>query len=415
MTARASALPRLAVVLLAAACGGDEPARVIESLPSPAGVGSGEPYLAADTAGRVYMTWLERSGDSAHALRFAVLDGETWSEARTITTQKRMLANWADFPTLLITPSGRLAAHWMQRTGGDGHGYDLYIAQSPDGGRSWSAPVVPHRDGLSAEHGFAALYAAGADAVGAAWLDGRKYAARPTGGGAGVAPGVRGEMMLAHTTVGTDGGLGPEEMLDPRICDCCQTSLALAASGPVLVYRDRTLEEIRDISIVRNVRGSWTAPSPVHADGWRVDFCPVNGPAVSARGDAVAVAWFTRARDTSKVLVAFSTDGGASFAAPVRVDDGDPVGRVDVEMDGEAAIVTWIERGEAESAAVRLRRVSADGVAGEATTVGAIDPGRPSGFPRIARRRNELIVAWTVTGDRPTIHVGRIRFGGPNR
>jgi hypothetical protein len=414
VAARAAATALLAVALVATACGEPEdPAPAIESLPSPAGAGSGEPYLVADTAGRVYMTWLERSGDSAHALRFSVLDGERWSDPRTITTQGRMLANWADFPTLLVAPSGRLAVHWMQRTTGDGHGYDLYIAQSADGGASWTAPVVPHRDGLSAEHGFAALYAAGADAVGAAWLDGRKYAARPPGG-AGSPSGARGEMMLAHTTVAADGGLGPEEMLDPRICDCCQTSLALASGGPVLVYRDRTLEEIRDISIVRNVRGSWTAPSAVHADGWRVDYCPVNGPAVAARGDGVAVAWFTAARDTSKVLVAFSADGGATFGAPVRVDDGDPVGRVDVEMDGEAAFVTWIERGEAGSAAVRLRRVTWDGVAGEATTVGGIDPGRPSGFPRIARRTGELIIAWTVTGPEPTVHVGRIRFGEPN-
>ena len=396
---------------MAAACGIGDAAVTIDSLPSPAGPGSGEPYLTADSTGRVYMSWLERTADSAHALRFAVLEGDTWTPARTIVSHRRMLANWADFPTLLVAPGGRVAAHWMLRTGEGGHGYDLALAQSSDGGVTWSTPVIPHRDGLSAEHGFAALYMAGADAVGAAWLDGRKYAQRsaPTNGRS-EASADRGEMMLAHTTVGVDGGLGPEEMLDPRICDCCQTSLAMAASGPVLVYRDRSLEEIRDISIVRNVRGSWTAPSTVHADGWKVDYCPVNGPAVAAQGDEVAVAWFTAARDTSKVLVAFSADAGAHFEAPVRVDDGNPIGRVDVESDGDGAIVTWIERRGADSAVVRLRRVSSDGVAGEAITIGSIDPGRPSGFPRVARRGDELIIAWTITGRPSAVHVGRIRL-----
>jgi hypothetical protein len=260
----------------------------------------------------------------------------------------------------------------------------------------------------AAEHGFASLYAAGSNAVGAAWLDGRKHAARQAAGRGADAP--AGEMMLAHTTLAADGTLGPEDVLDPRICDCCQTSLAMAAAGPVLVYRDRSDAEIRDISIVRNVRGSWTPPATVHADGWKVDFCPVNGPAVAARQDRVAVAWFTAARDTSRVLVAFSTDGGVTFGAPSRVDDGAPLGRVDVELDSAgAAVVTWIERSAGAEAEVRARRIEDDGVVGGAVTIGPISAGRPSGFPRIAARGRELIVAWTIVGPPSSIHVARVR------
>jgi hypothetical protein len=64
----------------------------------------------------------------------------------------------------------------------------------------------------------------------------------------------------------------------------------------------------------------------LHADGWKIDYCPVNGPAAGAIGDTVAVAWFTGAQDTSRVRVAFSTDAGATFSAPVRADDGLPAG-----------------------------------------------------------------------------------------
>jgi hypothetical protein len=277
-----------------------------------------------------------------------------------------------------------------------------------DGGRSWSAPVRPHRDGLSAEHGFAALYVAGADAIGAAWLDGRKHAANAAAGRSTTAPPA--EMMLAHTTVRRDGALGPEDVLDPRICDCCQTSLAMATAGPVLVYRDRTADEIRDISIVRNVRGRWTAPATVHSDNWRVTFCPVNGPSVAARGERVAVAWFTAARDTSKVLVAFSDDGGATFGPPSRVDEGAPVGRVDIELAADGgALVTWIERSSAADAAVRVRRVGRDGVVGKAFTIGPISAARPSGFPRIVSRGNELIAVWTTVGRPPSLHIARLR------
>src|SRR5262249_36257433 len=142
-----------------------------------------------------------------------------------------------------------------------------------------------------------------------------------------------------------DGSLGAEQFVDRRTCDCCQTGVAVSARGPVLAYRGRTADEIRDVLVVRQVGGGWTAPKPIHADGWHIAACPVNGPEGAAQGDPVAVAWFTATRDTARVNVAFSTDGGETFGVPIRVDDGQPAGRVDVELGADGrALVTWIER-----------------------------------------------------------------------
>jgi hypothetical protein len=239
------------------------------------------------------------------------------------------------------------------------------------------------------------MYDAGRGLLGAVWLDGRKYA--------GESP-TR-EMSLAHTTMAADGTLGEEQLIDQRICDCCQTSGAITTRGPVVVYRDRSAGEIRDISIVRLVDGRWSEPRPVHADGWHVDHCPVNGPAVAADGETVVVAWFTGARDTARVNVAFSRDAGATFGAPVRVDDGSPVGRVDVELiDGGRAVVTWLERA-AEGAGVRLRTVSGEGESGASAIIGQSSAGRAAGFPRMARQGDRLVFAWTVAGTPPGIVV----------
>lgn len=46
-----------------------------------------------------------------------------------------------------------------------------------------------------------------------------------------------------------------DTLLDSRTCDYCQTSAAISKNDPVVVYRDRTDDEIRDISIVREVNG----------------------------------------------------------------------------------------------------------------------------------------------------------------
>jgi hypothetical protein len=234
------------------------------------------------------------------------------------------------------------------------------------------------------------------------WLDGRKS----------EMPDSAREMMLATTTIAPNGALGAERMLDTRICDCCQTAMALAAAGPIVVYRDRSPDEIRDISIVRLAEGAWTAPRPVHRDAWKIEACPVNGPAVSARGNVVAVAWFTAARDTARVNVAFSRDGGATFGEPIRMDDGTPAGRVDVALlDDERAAVTWLER-VGDGAAVMLRDVSATGARGAATTIAQSSAARASGFPRMALANGSLIFAWTQPGEPSRVRVARAAVGG---
>jgi hypothetical protein len=193
---------------------------------------------------------------------------------------------------------------------------------------------------------------------------------------------------------------GQESTLDTRTCDCCQTAAAVTAKGPVILYRDRSETENRDIAIQRHVNGAWTPAVPLHADGWTINACPVNGPAISAAGDRVAAVWFTGARDTAKVQLTFSDDAGATFGLPVRIDGGQPSGRVDVELlESGDALVTWIERTGKESAEVRARIVRRDGTAEPPLTVSVLSGGRATGFPRMARRGSrDVVLAWTVPG-----------------
>jgi hypothetical protein len=182
----------------------------------------------------------------------------------------------------------------------------------------------------------------------------------------------------------------------------------------VVVYRDRTEEEIRDIYITRFEDGAWTEGRPVHADGWKIPACPVNGPAVATRDDDVAVAWFSAPDDVPAVHVAFSTDGGRRFGPAIRVDDGQPAGRVDVMMLGDgAALVSWLERTGGDRADVRLRRIGPDGAASEASTLTGSSAERASGFPRmISAPDGGVLVAWTdVADDEPRVRVRRLELG----
>jgi len=409
----ATSLLALSISLVTIACGADaRSAEAVsggaalerfEELPSPAPPGSAEPNLAVGPDGRVHLSWLEPTPDSGHALRFAVLRGRAWSAPLTVARGRNFFVNWADFPSLQVLPGGRLAAHWLERSAAQKYSYDVRVATSADGGRTWGRPVTPHRDGTASEHGFVAMWAS-AGGVAMAWLDGRKYAkVKVQEDPAGK------EMMLVSAELSPSGALGPERRVDERTCDCCQTAVAATSRGPLLIYRDRSEGEIRDIYASRFDRSFWTPPRAVHADGWKVDFCPVNGPAVAARGNRVVVAWFTGARDTARVNIAFSDDAGDAFGAPIRVDGGSPAGRVGVLLGADGgALVSWVERaGSGENAEVRVRRVSAAGVAGPPLVVAASSAARASGFPRMVASGDTVVVAWTLPGRPSSVRVAR--------
>jgi hypothetical protein len=363
----------------------------VRELPTPAATDSLAPSLHAAANGRVYLSWIDRLGDGRHALRFAVKEGDGWSPPMQIAEGPRWFVNWADFPSLIALPDGSLAAHWLVKSGPGTYAYDVNVARSSDGGKTWTKPIVPHRDGTQTEHGFVSLFAAPDNRLEAVWLDGRET--RP---GAGEHDHGGGAMTLRFAAIGMDGGLSNEAMLDARVCDCCQTAAAMTAQGPVVVYRDRSDREMRDVSIVRLRDGRWTAPRPVSSDNWLMHGCPVNGPSVAAAGNRVAVAWFTAANDTPRVKLAFSSDAGASFGRPVIIDDGNPQGRVEIVLlDDGSALVSWLET-TPEGRALRVRRIRAGGQREATITVLPAGTAIANGFPQMVRAGDQLVFAWTA-------------------
>ncbi|HXV60527.1 MAG TPA: exo-alpha-sialidase, partial [Vicinamibacteria bacterium] len=285
----------------------------VEILASPAAATSMTPYLGA-SASEMYLSWLERTGEG-HSLRLARWDGERFSEPTTVRTAKNFFANWADFPSVLPLEDGRVAVHWLEKAGEGTYEYDVRFSLSRDRGRNWDRSRKLHRDRTLTEHGFASLASHGRDGLAAVWLDGRK-----------------GDEMSLYATSLVGNELGDEQLLDDRVCECCQTAMAVTDEGWFVAYRDRSAEEIRDIAYVRRVDGTWTEPKTLNPDGWKIDGCPVNGPQVTASGRRLAIAWFSAAEDEPRVQVVFSSDFGESFSAPVRLAASSPLGRVDIEL-----------------------------------------------------------------------------------
>ncbi len=372
---------------------------VPKAINSPATGNAAQPQLSVSARG-VLLSWIERSGDLA-TLKFAERTATGWTEARTVASGRDWFVNWADVPSVMRLPSGTIVGHWLQKSGPDTYAYDVRLSYSTDDGKTWSPSFVPHHDGTKTEHGFASLFPLG-DGLGAIWLDGRNMkvsAGHDEHGGGGV-------MTVHFARFDKHWKQVDESAVDARVCECCPTAAAVTSEGVIAAFRDRSDAEIRDIYTSRLVNGKWSTPAAVHADGWKIAACPVNGPALSAIGRNVAASWFTVKGEQGQAYLAFSADAGRTYGAPIRVDDGGSLGRVDVALtpDGTAAIAAWIEFADQRSQ-FRVRRIDRAGTRSAPVTIAGLAAGRASGYPRMALNGRELVLAWTESSAGGTMHV----------
>ncbi len=357
----------------------------VDEIDVPSGNSSAEPFLFNDSS-TVYLSWVEKA-DSGTIFKLSRLNGSSWTEPTVIAEGKTWFVNWADYP-MLASKGQNLIAHFLDKSGKGKYAYDVKLTLSVDGGKNWQSPVVLNDDGKEAEHGFVTLLPY-EDNFFVTWLDGRNTAME---GMEGMDhEGHHGAMSLRAAIVDHSGKKIKEWELDNKTCDCCQTSAAITPEGPVVVYRDRSDEEIRDMSIVRLVNGRWTAPKTIHNDNWKIAGCPVNGPRATSKGNTLAIAWFSAATDTARVNVIFSNDHGESFEPPIRIDDGNAIGRVDIDLiDEKTAVVTWMEGN-----AIKIAKVTTDGLKEPSMTLAQSSDARSSGFPQLTIIGGRAIVAWT--------------------
>ena len=369
-----------------------------QPIATPAAVNSAQPQLSVSNRG-VLASWIERAGDLA-TLKFAERTATGWTAAQTIASGRDWFVNWADVPSVLRLPSGAIVAHWLQKSAASTYAYDVRLSYSTDDGKTWSPSFTPHHDGTPTEHGFASLFPMG-EGFGLVWLDGRAMftAPKPGEGGKGASAGhdghPAGAMSVRFARFDKNFKQTEESVVDAKVCECCPTTAAVTAEGVITAFRNRSDEEIRDNYVARLVNGKWTAPAPVFNDNWKIAACPVNGPSLSANGSAVAMTWFTVKNEQGQAYAAFSQDSGKTFAAPIRVDDGGSLGRVDIEMlpDG-SALATWIEFAD-QKAQFRARRVERNGTRSAPITIAGIAGARSSGYPRAAVANGEVVFAWT--------------------
>jgi hypothetical protein len=345
---------------------------------SPTSGGAIAPNLV-ETKGGAWMTWIEPVDTEKNivALRCSKFDDEhqVWGDALTVVQGTNFFANWADFPEMGVAKDGTLFVTWPQQSGPGAYAYDIAVARSDDSGETWSLMGTLNDDRVLGEHGFVSLVPEGDNGVRAFWLDGRAMTGDGHMGEGG------GDMQLRTTII--DDKVQKSELLDDRVCECCQTDAVVVEGEAVVIYRDRSDTEIRDISI----SGIGRTPKNIFADQWSIEGCPVNGPSMDVLGDTFVAAWYTSPSNKSAVYVTFSEE-------PIKVSSS-ILGRVDVLAVGKDKVtVCWLEP-NGDTASVTLADVHRDGTIENKQIVAQVSPLRSSGFPRLAKVNGGILVAWT--------------------
>ena len=346
-----------------------------------------QPSLVSNN-GLLSLTWISSDEDMNAELNFRQFKDGDWLNPMTLAVGSDWFVNWADFPTHAIS-GDQVLTSYLKKSAGGSYTYDVFLSLHNLSGEKVKEDFILNTDGFKAEHGFVSIVAKDDEGFLITWLDGRNTVENDANGN-------HKPMTIRFAEVTNNGDIINENELDASVCDCCQTSITNTDKGPLVVYRNRSEKEVRDIYITRNIDDKWDAPAAVHNDGWVIYGCPVNGPKVVSNSNNIAVSWFTVYDGKPRVNLSFSKSYGASFDSPIQINDNNAIGRVDVlYLNDKEVLVSYMEDDNFDTY-LRLKKVSIDGQVSKPITISKIDSGRNTGVPQLEILNDEIFVVWTV-------------------
>ena len=336
----------------------------------------------------LFISWTEQVLDS-NFLYITRLEGDSWTDKELITKGTDWFVNWADFPSISLNEvSGSIFSFHLQKSSEETFSYDVnYHINSKE---TWNDMNKIHDDNTFSEHGFVSSIPY-KDGFMVSWLDGRNTY------GVGDHGHAKGAMTIRSAILDSNGNIVNQNVIDEMVCECCQTSMAISGGIPIVVYRNRSDSEIRDIYFSRYIDSNWSDPEPVHDDGWEINGCPVNGPNVDSYGDNVVVSWFSASNGRPKVNLKFSTDNGRTFGDKILIDevDNSPLGRVDIEFISETeAMISWLSTVDGKGKLL-IRKIKTNGDIGPIKVVEEVSTERSTGFPQIEEFNDDVYISWT--------------------
>jgi len=315
-------------------------------------------------------------------------------------------------PPRIVIKDERVNVIWVSK---QGSAAAIRAAASNDGGATFARATTITPSGLTGARGWESAALSEDGALHAVWLDGRNavpaahdHHARsaPNAPAAARAP-MRQDIYHAIWR-GTDAPV--ETMVAANVCFCCKTAIVSRGREVYVAWRHLFDGGIRDIAVARSSDGgaTFSAPVRVSPDNWKIDACSDDGPAMAVdANDALHIVWPTMvhepAGDRIAIFEAESTNGGATFTPRRRVDTGvASAAHPRIAIGPAGAAVVWDELAEGERRGwMRI----ADGRPVSLSAAAAT-------YPAIAATTRAFVVGWTEQdGERAIVRTRAIRFG----
>ncbi|HUQ82976.1 MAG TPA: sialidase family protein [Gemmatimonadaceae bacterium] len=343
-------------------------------------------------------------------------------------------------PMFALSPAGKRAVAWVSAPGGGTDGR-LYISNggAPTELRDSLGPIEPHGEAppklaYGPDGSLYALYAVGKVVPGRRFPMSALRLAKSADDGQTWTPPVTIASDSAFGTrnfhalhVGNDGALyvawlesmqgksktfltrsadagatwtTPALADTAQSCPCCRTAIATARDGTLYVaWRTVFPGNVRDVVVAKSTDhgATWATPVRVHADDWVFDGCPHAGPSMQVDSSGtVHIAWWTGKQGSAGTYYARSTDNGATFQPPVPLGVGEFSAPAHVQLalgPSKTVVAVW-DDGTVKTPKVVMRVSHDEGATFSEPTLISSE-GRAATFPVLALKDKDITIAWS--------------------
>ena len=216
---------------------------------------------------------------------------------------------------------------------------EIKFSRSLDGGRTFAAPVVVHRDRQEITHRFDSVVVNARGQVIIAWIDKRDLVAAV----AAKAPPYRGAAVYFAVSDDRGATFRGDYKLADHSCECCRISLVCHADGSVSALWRHVFEpNIRDHAVAQLFPdGKAGAVRRASFEDWKIDACPHQGPSLAEDAEhRLHAVWFSAAPQNQGAFYGRLREGGIDARRRIG---GEAAAHPDLALLGNRVAVAWKE------------------------------------------------------------------------
>lgn len=309
----------------------------MEMAPAPAGPSLGASAVFASNG----TLWVAAANSGHVLLRRSTDFGKTFGAPVEVNAQHQNIDSFGENkPNVAIGQRGQIYVTWVENLPEKWASY-VWFSRSTDGGKTFDAPLIVHRDRARLTHSFDALKVNGKGQPVVAWIDARDHVASMQKYGMKGPHAYKG--LAVYYAWSTDGGKSfvPGRKVMDHSCECCRVALARESSGVVAAFfRGVYGDNIRDHAFsLLPTDGSAPAPLRSTFSGWQVAACPEQGPGLAVAADGVTHAVWYESKGGPHIWYGQLDPG---HAPQHKLQIGGPgASHADVAVHGQTVWVAW--------------------------------------------------------------------------